>query len=479
MSSLNVNPNMTPSEILQLNLNDSALELLNAAIVSHQVKIDGSEHVNEEPALITARNEPPKNSSFEKTNTNAFSKRELDKDEQTVTAPKRVGRKPLDKSQIPDASLDPKQKRKAQNRAAQRAFRDRKEKHLAELQARIEELEALNSTKNEDLIRENQTLKEQLQKLQEENYALRGAQFTFEFPISDSINKVTPQSTVTAPITTNAASTTTPTTATPVSVSTNNNSINMNYDNMNNFYQMSTSGSSTSSGNSYSGEDNSSSAEQHSPLSNNQTHEDDSTSADTPVTSNNLFSADPIQFGLIQQPDASNNLDFLAVADITGGIGDGYTTVDNFPTGDLFHSKDDIFSNYAVPANNTNEDFLFTNEDLSALFGGSDDVFNFNNIDSNNIVPLSLNAQFGLPETPTTRRLNITPEKKQMLIRKLKQAQQEGKYVYQIHQELEQTCPDFDINALCEDLKKKAQCSMSPFPITDHEIDAFIKCLSH
>lgn len=33
---------MTPSEILQLNLNDSALDLLNAAIASHQVKVDNT-----------------------------------------------------------------------------------------------------------------------------------------------------------------------------------------------------------------------------------------------------------------------------------------------------------------------------------------------------------------------------------------------------------------------------------------------------
>lgn len=40
--SLTSNPNMTPSEILQLNLNDSALDLLNAAIASHQVKVDNN-----------------------------------------------------------------------------------------------------------------------------------------------------------------------------------------------------------------------------------------------------------------------------------------------------------------------------------------------------------------------------------------------------------------------------------------------------
>lgn len=44
MSSLATNPNMTPSEILSLNLNDSALDLLNAAIASHhQVKPDNEQ----------------------------------------------------------------------------------------------------------------------------------------------------------------------------------------------------------------------------------------------------------------------------------------------------------------------------------------------------------------------------------------------------------------------------------------------------
>lgn len=40
-------------------------------------------------------------------------------------------------------SLDADEKRKLQNRAAQRAFRERKEKHLAELEARVEAQDAI------------------------------------------------------------------------------------------------------------------------------------------------------------------------------------------------------------------------------------------------------------------------------------------------------------------------------------------------
>ncbi|KAI8637652.1 hypothetical protein BD408DRAFT_436791 [Parasitella parasitica] len=438
------NPNMTPSDVLQLNLNDSALDLLNAAIASHQVKIDN----NNSKASGSANNEKNDSPSPSNASTHvAHAKRELDKDEETsTTAPKRAGRKPLDKSQISDSPLDPKQKRKAQNRAAQRAFRDRKEKHVAELQARIAELEALNATKDEDLIKENEQLKEMLQKLQEENYALKGAQFTFEFPVNDSAafnNK-------------HAATSVTNTTA-------NDNS---------NTYHTTTSSSSMSSNNSYSGED-----AEHSPLSNSHTHEDDSTSADTPV--NSAFSAEPLQFGLISPPQHqqqalfAKNLDFFAMSDNSGLGLQQQQQINSFPTGDLFHGKDDLFANYHAPSTGSaNDDFLFANEDLSSLFGGTDDLFGFDNS-----AQFNLNAQFGLPETPASRRLYLTSDKKEKLLSKLKQGQQEGKHIYEVHQDIKQECPDFNLDALCDELKKKASCSLSSYPLTDHDVDAFVKCL--
>lgn len=56
------------------------------------------------------------------------------------------------------------QKRKAQNRAAQRAFRERKERHLKDLETKVEELEkASDATHNE-----NSQLKSQIEKLQVE-----------------------------------------------------------------------------------------------------------------------------------------------------------------------------------------------------------------------------------------------------------------------------------------------------------------------
>ncbi|XXG96113.1 DNA-binding transcription factor yap1 [Hypoxylon texense] len=67
--------------------------------------------------------------------------------------PKKPGRKPL--------TNEPSSKRKAQNRAAQRAFRERKEKHLKDLETKVEELEKASSVTST----ENTQLRAQIEKL--------------------------------------------------------------------------------------------------------------------------------------------------------------------------------------------------------------------------------------------------------------------------------------------------------------------------
>lgn len=86
---------------------------------------------------------------------------------------------------------EPETKRKAQNRAAQRAFRERKERHLKELEDRVEELENEAQTANN----ENEVLRKQVDRLQAELRKYRNEnspastlsgfpekKFTFEFP---------------------------------------------------------------------------------------------------------------------------------------------------------------------------------------------------------------------------------------------------------------------------------------------------------
>ncbi|KAI1851909.1 hypothetical protein JX265_008285 [Neoarthrinium moseri] len=69
-----------------------------------------------------------------------------------------------------DDDMTPAQsRRKAQNRAAQRAFRERKERHVKELEAKVASLEAAQQQTST----ENQKLKRDLQKMSTENEILR------------------------------------------------------------------------------------------------------------------------------------------------------------------------------------------------------------------------------------------------------------------------------------------------------------------
>lgn len=68
-------------------------------------------------------------------------------------ASKKPGRKPL--------TSEPTSKRKAQNRAAQRAFRERKEKHLKDLETKVEDLEKASESANH----ENSILRAQIEKM--------------------------------------------------------------------------------------------------------------------------------------------------------------------------------------------------------------------------------------------------------------------------------------------------------------------------
>ncbi|KAK4154893.1 hypothetical protein C8A00DRAFT_32339 [Chaetomidium leptoderma] len=69
-----------------------------------------------------------------------------------------------------DEDLTPAQsRRKAQNRAAQRAFRERKERHVKDLEGRLEELELAQQS----AVSENERLKRNLQKVETENEILR------------------------------------------------------------------------------------------------------------------------------------------------------------------------------------------------------------------------------------------------------------------------------------------------------------------
>ncbi|KAF7722921.1 hypothetical protein EC973_002601 [Apophysomyces ossiformis] len=93
---------------------------------------------------------------------------------------KRPGRKPLAKA---TDNANPKLKRKAQNRAAQRAFRERKENYVRELEERVKQLEG-SVEPSDELQKENEQLKETIKKLRAENIVLGSAYSSFEVALS-------------------------------------------------------------------------------------------------------------------------------------------------------------------------------------------------------------------------------------------------------------------------------------------------------
>ncbi|KAJ3110792.1 DNA-binding transcription factor yap1 [Phlyctochytrium bullatum] len=139
------------------------------------------------------------------------------------------------------AQTVPANKRTAQNRAAQRAFRERKERYLKDLEAKAEELDKLRKAMAEGslpttaaapesgdrdvLMKENKSLKERIAELENENTVLREMTFSFDFskPLVPTgqqsafgANEILASLASAAPlgVTTNAASATTSTPAT-------------------------------------------------------------------------------------------------------------------------------------------------------------------------------------------------------------------------------------------------------------------------
>ncbi|KAI9489600.1 hypothetical protein BDB00DRAFT_610218 [Zychaea mexicana] len=97
------------------------------------------------------------------------------------------GRKPMSDSDDISTDVDtedPKVKRKVQNRAAQRAFRERKERYVKELESKIKQVQDNHLHATTQLVQENQHLRSIVYRLEAENFALKGIHI--QFPIHPS-----------------------------------------------------------------------------------------------------------------------------------------------------------------------------------------------------------------------------------------------------------------------------------------------------
>ncbi|KAK4063160.1 transcriptional regulator family: bZIP [Trichoderma harzianum] len=101
----------------------------------------------------TETDSPEKRSHPDDEDDDASPGNESKRHEGSDKVPKKPGRKPL--------TSEPTSKRKAQNRAAQRAFRERKEKHLKDLETKVEELEKASEAANH----ENSMLRAQVERI--------------------------------------------------------------------------------------------------------------------------------------------------------------------------------------------------------------------------------------------------------------------------------------------------------------------------
>ncbi|KAI9312193.1 hypothetical protein BX666DRAFT_1881211 [Dichotomocladium elegans] len=96
-------------------------------------------------------------------------------EQQQVPENRRPGRKPLHyRDQLDDDEEDPKVKRKVQNRAAQRAFRERKERYVRELETKIRQIEMNYMQVTSQLAQENQYLRLAVHRLKTELSTIKG-----------------------------------------------------------------------------------------------------------------------------------------------------------------------------------------------------------------------------------------------------------------------------------------------------------------
>ncbi|KAI8636944.1 hypothetical protein BD408DRAFT_486552 [Parasitella parasitica] len=339
---------------------------------------------------------------------------------------KKPGRKPLESVNV--LPSDPKLKRKAQNRAAQRAFRERKEQFVSELQDQMCQLREAKEKREKELSAENARLKQENEKLKEENYLLKDAQFTFQFPSKKTDDPLQARTDKSMPI---------PSVSTP----NTDDQIMLSYPDMD---------SQSPTEASISGFD----CENGSNCGELSDYRGDSTSDSLPESS------------LIQGAETREP---------------GFTlhhSADLDSSYSLFNGKDSpLLNDYCVPS--TEADFLIQGEPLPALFGTEMDLFGANALEGNTELDGFFSEQTqALVEQHTIRKCRSENEKpcKKKILGMLRRARGTNRSLAEINQDVKSYCPDFSLDQLCDDLKKKI--TFDPHhTLTDDDVDLYIECI--
>lgn len=330
--------------------------------------------------------------------------------------------------------MDPKQKRKEQNRAAQRAFRERKERHVAELQERIRQLEEEKASR-EDLVKENAMLKEKIRKLEEENYALKGTQFTFEFPpriMDHDRSSLSSNSCLGSTLS-----------------SVGDKSSNCSIRSSNSEHDQATPGDDDDDD-----DDEVEDFMNHPLITANTT-----TISSSSSTTNNTFVNHPIITATTtntavvdQQQQQPINTDYF--------LDQPPSSLLLLPNNDMNNSTF-AFGDYRVPPNS--DSFLFDDGGLASLFSS----------DGIDLFGLSGPAPFSSDLEPTTTE---PPSCKAKLVETLQRAKGQSRRAADVKRDLASCCPDI-IDDLCEEMKRKAKCSDEV--LTDKDVDCLINWIEH
>lgn len=328
---------------------------------------------------------------------------------------------------------DPKLKRKAQNRAAQRAFRERKEQFVNELQDQMRELRAEKEKREKELARENARLKKENERLKEENYILKDAKFTFEFPRSSKTGITAAAKASKDKGTTKASALISPPITDDQLVSVLD-----------------------------------------SPLSDIIGDDDDELSDYQPITGEST----PFDSGNQQEPELVQSHD-----DDNSDLFHNTNTTNNTTKENLFLTP----TNYNNNNNEEPSDFINNTatvvEPLPQLFGNEMDIFDIENPAPFQMDPLfseQMQQMVQQEQQDAASLLKCAPENakpcKSKILAVLGKAKGANRSIYQVNQDVKSYCPDFNLDQLCEDLNRKINFDQNHI-LTDEDVDLYIECI--
>ncbi|KAK5661946.1 hypothetical protein OQA88_10056 [Cercophora sp. LCS_1] len=393
---------------------------------------------------------------------------------------KKPGRKPL--------TTEPSSKRKAQNRAAQRAFRERKEKHLKDLETKVQELEAKSQTTSS----ENERLKAKVDKLTVElneykkrvTTLSRGSRSTgapntlFGTPLTNNIGDVNfqfefpkfgalpgpPEKKASPPKTGLEQMSPADTPSSTTSPMSNGNGQEVSKNDFSNFTAGLFSPPLTSQNVADAGRHNSS--DSHFSMG-------AATSTSSPSASSSNMGGPSSSCGTSPEPYTQSPMGFKPVDTLTT-IGEEQTglngTQDFDPYGNLgadwlphnFQFDPQLFGDYREPQDN-----IFTGLDNSVF----DDAFDVDFVTPYNL-PITTPAPAAPPKNDLIAQIDAAKEGDERATVQLLTCNK-------IWEKL-QTCPrvqngDFDLDGLCSDLQKKAKCSGTGAVVDEQDFKAVMK----